>query len=180
METIIEPTLKGLVAEGIAYQGVLYAGLMLTAEGPYLLEFNARLGDPEAQAVLPRLKTDWVDLMEAVLEHHLDRLKLEWDAAVSVCVVLASDGYPGEYRSGAVIFGLHNILVVAPHAAPPPPLMVFHAGTTENKGVSVTAGGRVLGVTALGSDYQTARASCYQAIDKISFEGMTYRKDIGQ
>ncbi|MBI3358023.1 MAG: phosphoribosylamine--glycine ligase [Nitrospirae bacterium] len=171
MTKIMQPTLKGLTEEGIAYQGILYVGLMLTEEGPYVLEFNARLGDPEAQAVLPRLKTDWVDLMEAVLEHRLDRLKLEWDDAVSVCVVLASDGYPGDFKKGEEIFGLGNVEET---------VMVFHAGTAQNQGASVTAGGRVLGVTALGSDYQSARAKCYQAIDRISFEGMLYRKDIGR
>ena len=169
MAQIIEPTVKGLMAEGIAYQGVLYAGLMLTEDGPYVLEFNARLGDPEAQAVLPRLKTDWVDLMEAVLEHRLDCLKLEWDDAVSVCVVLASDGYPGDYKVGEEILGLDHIEGSA---------LVFHAGTQQREGATVTAGGRVLGVTALGSDYQTARAKAYEAIDKIKFEGMIYRKDI--
>ena len=170
MTKIIAPTLKGLRAEGIAYQGVLYVGLMLTKDGPYVLEFNARLGDPEAQAVLPRLKTDWVDLMEAVLEHQLDRITLEWDAAVSVCVVLASDGYPGEYQQGKEIFGLDHIDDTA---------LVFHAGTEQMGGASVTSGGRVLCVTALGADYQTAKTKAYQAIDKIQFEGMIYRKDIG-
>jgi len=171
MTKIIAPTLKGLIAEGIAYQGVLYVGLMLTKDGPYVLEFNARLGDPEAQAVLPRLKTDWVDLMEAVLEHQLDRITLEWDAAVSVCVVLASDGYPGEYQQGKEIFGLDHIDDTA---------LVFHAGTEQMGGASVTSGGRVLCVTALGADYQTAKTKAYQAIDKIQFEGMIYRKDIGK
>lgn len=171
MAEIIQPTLKGLIAEGIAYQGVLYVGLMLTEQGPYVLEFNARFGDPEAQAVLPRLKTDWVDLMEAVLEHKLDSIQLEWDDAVSVCVVLASDGYPGDYQKGKEIFGLERILNSD--------VMLFHAGTEQAVGVSVTSGGRVMGVTALGIDYQTARTKAYEAIDKIQFEGMIYRKDIG-
>ena len=170
MSQIIEPTLKGLVGEGIVYQGVLYIGLMLTEEGPYVLEFNARLGDPEAQAVLPRLKTDWVDLMEAVLEHKLDRLKLAWDTDVSVCVVLASDGYPGDYWKGEKIVGLDNVEGT---------VLVFHAGTEQHEGAFITAGGRVLGVTALGSNYQIAQTKAYQAIDKIKFKGMIYRKDIG-
>jgi len=106
-----------------------------------------------------------------VLEHKLDSLKLEWDNEVSVCVVLASVGYPGNYQQGAEIFGLDNVEETA---------LVFHAGTAQKEGVPVTAGGRVLGVTALGSDYETARAKCYQAIDKIGFEGMIYRKDIGR
>lgn len=171
MAEIIQPTLKGLIAEGIAYQGVLYVGLMLTKQGPYVLEFNARLGDPEAQAVLPRLKSDWVDVMEAVLEHRLERIQLEWDDAVSVCVVLASDGYPGEYQKGKEIFGLERILN--------PDVLIFHAGTEQAGGISVTSGGRVMGVTGLGIDYQTAWTKAYEAIDKIQFEGMIYRKDIG-
>ena len=171
METIIQPTLKGLIAEGIAYQGVLYVGLMLTKEGPYVLEFNARLGDPEAQAILPRLKTDWVDLMEAVLAHRLGDIQLEWDNRVSVCVVLASEGYPGDYKKGQEIFGLDSIKNTD--------ITVFHAGTELACGASVTSGGRVLGVTALGIDYETARTKAYQAIDTIQFEGMIYRNDIG-
>ncbi len=183
MATIVEPTVKGLIQEGIAYQGILYVGLMLTEAGPYVLEFNARLGDPEAQAVLPRLKTDWVALMEAVLEHRLDRILLEWDSLVSVCVVLASAGYPGDCQKGDEIS--IEATAVNNHSDLDWPLkenetcVIFHAGTTYNNGVPVTSGGRVLSVTALGNDYETARTKAYQAIAQIHFQGMQYRKDIG-
>jgi phosphoribosylamine--glycine ligase len=171
MSRIIHPVLEGLASEGKPYVGVLYAGLMLTPAGPYVLEFNARWGDPEAQAVLPRLKTDWVDVMEATLEHRLIGLGIEWKDEVSVCVVLTSEGYPGPYRKGAVITGLER--------AGSERVLVFHAGT-ERKGEQwVTQGGRVLGVTALGKDYSEARRLAYQAVGRISFPGMHFRKDIG-
>ncbi len=172
MSKIVRPTLTGLVNEGMPYQGVLYVGLMLTEAGPFVLEFNARFGDPEAQAVLLRLQTDWIDLMEAVLEHRLDTLKLEWSDAVSVCVVLASAGYPEAYTKGEVIRGLDKIN--------DPSVTVFHAGTRKDQNQTVTDGGRVLGVTAIGQDWTTARGRVYHAIDQISFRGMQYRKDIGQ
>ncbi len=171
MSRIIYPVLEGLAAEGRPYRGVLYAGLMLTPSGPYVLEFNARWGDPEAQAVLPRLKTDWVDLMEATLDHRLNQTRMEWNEAVSVCVVLASEGYPGDYRKGEIISGLETVR--------PEEALVFHAGT-ERKGERwLTHGGRVLGVTAFGKDFSEARRHVYQAITRISFPGMHFRKDIG-
>lgn len=171
MSKVIHPVLKGLADEGTPYRGVLYTGLMLTPSGPHVLEFNARWGDPEAQAVLPRLKTDWVDLMEATLDGRLHQIKPEWEEAVSVCVVLASEGYPGPYRKGEVISGLET---VGPQEA-----LIFHAGT-ERKGEKwVTQGGRVLGVTAFGRDFPEARRNVYQAIGQISFPGMHFRKDIG-
>ena len=171
MSRIIHPVLEGLAAEGRPYRGVLYAGLMLTSSGPYVLEFNARWGDPEAQAVLPRLKTDWVDLMEATLDHRLNQTRIEWNEAVSVCVVLASEGYPGAYRKGEIISGLETVR--------PEEALVFHAGT-ERKGERwLTHGGRVLGVTAFGKDFSEARRHVYQAMARISFPGMHFRKDIG-
>jgi phosphoribosylamine--glycine ligase len=171
MKQIVCPTLKGLTCEGISYQGVLYVGLMLTAEGPFVLEFNARLGDPEAQVVLSRLKTDWIDLIDAVLDHRLDRLNLSWDERPAVCVVLASEGYPGDYRKGDEITGLDKINDTA--------ITVFHSGTKREGNKIVTSGGRVLGVTALGSDPKAAREKVYRAIDQIQFSGMQYRSDIG-
>lgn len=171
MERIITPILRGLAAEGSPYRGVLYAGLMLTSSGPHVLEFNARWGDPETQAVLPRLKSDWVDVMEAALDHRLDQTRLEWREESSVCVVLASEGYPGSYRKGEVISGLDQIDL--------PDTLVFHAGSGRQGQAWVTQGGRVLGVTALGESVAAARRRAYQAVERISFRGMHYRKDIG-
>ncbi len=172
MATIVEPTLKGLVAEGAPYQGILYVGLMLTAEGPFVLEFNARLGDPEAQSVLRRLQTDWIDIVDAVLEHRLDQLQLAWSNETAVAVVLASAGYPGPYKKGEVILGLDRINdpVVTP----------FHSGTKKEGDQILTNGGRVLCLTALGKDQQEARERAYRAVDRVSFHGMQYRKDIGK
>lgn len=171
MERIITPTLRGLAAEGSPYRGVLYAGLMLTSSGPHVLEFNARWGDPETQAVLPRLKSDWVDVMEAAIDHRLDRIQLEWREESSVCVVVASEGYPGSYRKGEIISGLDQTNL--------PDTLVFHAGTGRQGEAWVTQGGRVLGVTALGQSVAEARRRAYQAVDRISFRGMHYRRDIG-
>lgn len=171
MERIIRPALRGLAAEGRPYRGVLYAGLMLTPSGPHVLEFNARWGDPETQAVLPRLKTDWVDVMEAALDHRLDQIELQWREESSVCVVLASEGYPGPYRKGEVISGLDRIDL--------PETIVFHAGTGRRGEEWITQGGRVLGVTALGKTVSDARQRAYRAVDRISFRGMQYRRDIG-
>lgn len=171
MERIIRPSLRGLAAEGRPYRGVLYAGLMLTPSGPHVLEFNARWGDPETQAVLPRLKTDWVDVMEAALDHRLDQIELQWREESSVCVVLASEGYPGSYRKGEVISGLDRIDL--------PETIVFHAGTGRRGEEWITQGGRVLGVTALGKTVSDARQRAYRAVDRISFRGMQYRRDIG-
>lgn len=171
MDRIIYPTLQGLAAEGRPYRGVLYTGLMLTASGPHVLEFNARWGDPETQAVLPRLETDWVDVMEAALDHRLDQLQMRWREESSVCVVLASEGYPGPYRKGEVISGLDRINL--------PDTIVFHAGTARRGEEWITQGGRVLGVTALGKTVSDARRRAYEAVGRISFQGMHYRRDIG-
>jgi phosphoribosylamine--glycine ligase len=172
MSTIILPTIRGLAAEGRPYTGVLYAGLMLTPSGPSVLEFNARFGDPEAQAILFRMETDWVSVMEAALDHRLGECKLAWNSETAICVVLAAHGYPGRYRKEDVIIGLDAV-------ASMPDVMVYHAGTDRREQTWVTQGGRVLGVTARGRHAREARRLVYQAVEKISFLGMQYRRDIG-
>ncbi len=174
MARIVYPTLDGLAARGTPYLGILYVGLMLTSEGPFVLEFNARWGDPEAQAVLPRLKTDWIEAMEATLSVSLDQTALSWEEKAAVCVVLASEGYPGHYRQGDIITGLSNT-GNDPHKE----TMIFHAGTRLREGQWVTHGGRVLGVTALGETIELARETAYHSVARIHFPGMHYRKDIG-
>ncbi len=166
---ILEPIIGGLAGEGIKYQGVLYAGLMITSKGPYVLEFNCRFGDPEAQAVIPRLKTDLVDVMEAVLEGRLAGFTLDWDPRPAACVVLASGGYPGSYEKGKEISGLKDV---------PEDVLVFHAATALSGGRLVTSGGRVLGVTGFGRTIREAVQRAYEGVAKISFEGMHYRRDI--
>ncbi|MGQ9511945.1 phosphoribosylamine--glycine ligase [Thermodesulfitimonas sp.] len=168
---ILLPVVRGLRAEGITYKGVLYAGLMLTAAGPRVLEFNVRFGDPEAQPLLYLLESDLVAVMEAVLAGKLSEVQLAWHPGAAVCVVLAASGYPGGYRKGDVIEGLEDV---------PPDAMVFHAGTAVVDGKLVTAGGRVLGVTARGPDVRAAITRAYAAVAKIRFAGMHYRRDIGQ
>jgi len=171
MDEILVPMIRALDAEGRTYRGVIYAGLMVTDQGPKVLEFNARFGDPETQPVLALLETDLVDIIDAVLEKRLDRIEIKWKKQASVCVVLASGGYPGVYEKGKVINGLDQV---------PGEVVVFHAGTAEKEGKIVTAGGRVLGVTATGPDILTAVKSAYEAVDKINFDGMQYRRDIGR
>jgi phosphoribosylamine--glycine ligase len=169
--SVLDPLIRGLQRDGIKYRGVLYAGLMITPKGPYVLEFNCRFGDPEAQAVIPRLRSDLLDVLEAVLSERLSQIELEWDDRPAACVVLASGGYPGAYETGRVIRGLDQV---------PADVMVFHAGTIKSgSGSLVTAGGRVLGVTALGATVAEAVGRAYQGVDRISFEGMHFRKDIG-
>ncbi len=171
MEKIMRPTVNGLQSEGIKYKGILYAGLMIRDNKPYTLEFNCRLGDPETQPVLSRLKTDLTDIALAIADERLSAINLEWKPEVSVCVVAASKGYPGAYEKGKVIKGLDD-------AGKMEDVVVFHAGTAFNKNKIVTAGGRVLGVTALGKDIKDAKEKAYKAIEKIHFSGMHYRKDI--
>lgn len=171
-ETIIQRTVDAMAKEGIPLKGILYTGLMLTKDGPKVLEYNCRFGDPEAQVVIPRLKTDLIDIMLAVIEGELTDIKVEWKKEPAVCVVMASGGYPGHYETGKVITGID--------AAEKTGAIVFHAGTAERDGKIVTAGGRVLGVTALGEDVESARRSAYNAVLKIHFDGMHYRKDIGK
>ncbi len=155
------------------YRGVLYGGFMLTPQGPKVLEFNARFGDPETQVVLPRLKTDLVDVMMAVAEGRPDDIHLEWDNQWAVCVVLASAGYPGKYEKGKVILGVED-------AEDMDGVKVFHAGTARNAdGELITAGGRVLNVVALGKTFDEARQKAYEACDVINFEGKQLRSDIG-
>jgi phosphoribosylamine--glycine ligase len=169
---IIEPTLEGISSEGAPFSGVLYAGLMLTEEGPKLIEYNARLGDPETQAVLVRLESDLVEILESIVDGQIGATPIEWSDDSSVCVVAASGGYPGEVEKGNVIKGLVDAKSVEGVA-------VFHAGTARNdSGDFVTAGGRVLGVTARAATLADARASAYGAINKIKFDRMHYRTDI--
>jgi len=167
---IIEPAIRGMYQEGNPFKGVLYAGLMLTADGPKALEFNVRFGDPETQCILPRLQSDIVDIFLAACEGRLHELKVQWDERACVCVVVASGGYPGSYPSGYAISGLDDIKDEN--------TVVFHAGTKNDGGNLVTSGGRVLGVTALGRNLEVARLQAYNAVDKIRFDHMFFRRDI--
>jgi phosphoribosylamine---glycine ligase len=169
---ILVPIVDAMRTSGVVYKGVLYAGLMLTAGGPKVLEFNCRFGDPETQPLLMRLKTDLLDICEAVVTDKLDTITLKWDPRPAVCTVMAAGGYPGEYQTGKVITGLEE-------AAKLPDVAVFHGGTRLAGGNVVTAGGRVLGVTAIGQDLAAARERCYQAVDRIHFDGAYCRRDIG-
>ena len=171
LHEIVEPTVAGLAAEKRAFQGVLYVGLMLTPVGPRVLEFNARFGDPEAQVVLPRLRTDLVDILEAIAKGHLSRLSVQWDPDAVVCVVVASKGYPMTSTTGIPVTGIAEAEAIDG-------VVVFHAGTVFKEGQVVTSGGRVLGVTGRGSDLHSAREKAYQAVARIRFEGMQYRRDI--
>lgn len=166
---VLTPLIQGLRGDGIKYRGVIYAGLMLTANGPYVLEFNCRFGDPETQVVIPRLRNDLLEVLDAVVSERLLEIELDWDTRAAACVVLASGGYPGSYESGKVIAGLEQV---------PPEIMVFHSGTRSYDSSLVTAGGRVLGVTALGATVGQAVRRAYQGVDSISFEGMRFRRDI--
>ena len=183
LDNIIYRSIHGLVKEGIGYNGVLYAGIMITNEGPKVLEFNVRFGDPETQAILPRLKSDLLEFMLAASEEKLNRVKktggLNWDARTCVCVVCSSGGYPGEYEKGKEILGLEEVEKMQD-------VVVFHAGTqrlndsTTQRPKTVTNGGRVLGVTGLGNTIKEAIEHTYQAVERIHFEGMHYRRDIGR
>jgi phosphoribosylamine--glycine ligase len=166
------PTVDGMAAEDTPFAGVLYCGLMMTARGPQVLEFNARFGDPETQAILVRLESDLIDALEACAEGNLADTPLRWASGASACVVASSGGYPGSYKNGFPIAGLAA-------AAQVPGVQVFHAGTAQVGGQTVTAGGRVLGVTAAADSLDQALARAYQAMAEISFEGMYYRRDIG-
>lgn len=168
---VLQPTVDALARLGCPFQGVLYAGLMVVKGTPYVLEFNARMGDPETEVVLPLLKTDLVEVMEAVVEHRLDELTVEWHPETAVCVVMTSPGYPGSYPTGLPIQGL-------PAPSDESRVAVFHAGTKRESGRVVTAGGRVLAVTAWGPSLLDARAQVYQAVPSILFEGRHYRTDI--
>jgi phosphoribosylamine--glycine ligase len=173
MLAYLEQTVAALRAEGIDYRGVLYGGFMLTPEGPKVLEFNARFGDPETQVILPRLKTDLVEVMCAVAEARLHEVELVWDESWAVSVVLASAGYPNDYEKGKVITGIASAEALAG-------VTVYHAGTMLDAGKVLTNGGRVLNVTALGASFEEARARAYEAVKHIDFEGKQFRSDIGQ
>jgi phosphoribosylamine--glycine ligase len=172
MQEVILPTVKGLAAEGRRYQGVLYAGLMITAQGPRVLEFNARFGDPETQVLMMRLRSDIVPVLQGVAEGDLGDTRLEWAKEPAVCVVLAARGYPGEVERGDAIQGLDKVKGKD--------VIVFHAATASRGGTLVTVGGRVLGVTALGANLEQAIERAYEAAGQIHFDGMHYRRDIGK
>lgn len=170
---IYQQTVDAMAAEGRSFTGIIFFGLMLTEEGPKVLEYNARFGDPEAQVVLPRMKNDIIEVMEACVDGRLDSIKLEFEENAAVCVVLASDGYPEHYEKGLPIAGLESFVGKDGYYA-------FHAGTSSKDGQIVTNGGRVLGVTAKGADLRQARANAYDAVQWISFENKYYRQDIGK
>lgn len=168
---IFNPLLKGLRQEGIIYRGVLYAGLMITREGPKVLEFNVRFGDPETQVLMPRLKSDLAEILLSVAKGSLARTKPQWSEECAVCVVLSSRGYPGAYEKGKVISGLE---VLKGEEG----IMVFHAGTARDNNNYITSGGRVLGITACRPTLEEAVSKVYQAVEKVQFEGCHYRRDI--
>lgn len=172
IERIIRPVIRAMEMEGRGYRGILYTGLMICKDGPRVLEFNARFGDPEAEAVLPLLDTDIVDIIESIISGRLNQVAVRWKNGASACVVLASKGYPGAYTNGVEIKGLSGINDTDV-------LMVFHAGTSIDNGRLVTSGGRVLCVTAVGKDIKDARDRAYSGISKIDFDGIHFRKDIG-
>lgn len=178
MDEVIYPVINGLAAKGKPFKGVLYAGIMVTADGPKVLEFNVRLGDPETQAILPRLRSDLVELMERSVDGKLAGYNLDWDKRSCISVVLASGGYPGDFEKGAEIKGLAEAESIRDAA-------VFHAGTKigrregDGNKTFLTTGGRVLNVTALGNDIRDAADRCYEAVGKINFHRMHFRRDIG-
>ena len=169
---IIEPTIRGMYQEGNPFKGILFAGLMLTPDGPKALEFNVRFGDPETQSILPRLQSDIVEMFLAACDGRLHEIKVRWDERPCICVVIASGGYPGKYQNGFAIHGLDEIK--------DEDTVVFHAGTKNDGGVLVTNGGRVLGVTALGRNLEAAVTKAYNAVCNIEFEHMFFRRDIGK
>jgi phosphoribosylamine--glycine ligase len=171
MQNIVDPIMKGLSRERIDYRGVIYVGVMVCDGKPYVLEFNVRFGDPEAQPILARLDCDLFDLLKATAEGRLKDVNVSWKDDASICVVLSAKGYPGSYEKGKVIKGLDSFTDDGN-------VVVFHAGTSLDDNDVVTSGGRVLGVTALGKDIRTAQANVYKAIEKIHFDGMHFRKDI--
>ncbi|MCD4781074.1 MAG: phosphoribosylamine--glycine ligase [Candidatus Omnitrophica bacterium] len=171
-ESIIDPVVRGMKNEDVPFKGVLYAGLMITAEGPMVLEFNVRFGDPETQAVLPRLKSDLVEIMLASIDGSLDKVSLEWDSRTCLCVVMTSGGYPGKYDKNLPVAGLGAAGKIAD-------TIVFHAGTKKENDQILTAGGRVLGVTGFGDGVEQAIETTYRAVERISFDHCFFRRDIG-
>lgn len=172
IEKIFTPLINGLSQEGKIYKGILYAGLMIKDNNPYVLEFNVRFGDPETQVILPKLKSDLVEIMVKTIEGKLEEVELKWDKKFSLGVVLASGGYPGDYKKNKVIKGLDSL---NGHKG----IFIFHAGTRVNNNNFITDGGRVLNMVGLGNTAKEARDSVYSAVNNIEFEGMYYRKDIG-
>jgi phosphoribosylamine--glycine ligase len=173
VQEIVEPTLQGCVLEGFPFRGILFIGLMLTPDGPRVLEYNVRFGDPETQSILVRLKTDLTQICEAIVDSRLGELQLDWSAHSSACVVLAARGYPARAETGAIIHGLER-------AAQHEHVSIFHSATSRANGNWLTAGGRVLGVTATGENLEAALDRCYGAVREIHWEGMQYRRDIGR
>jgi phosphoribosylamine---glycine ligase len=170
---IAQPTINGMAAEDTPFTGVLYCGLMMTARGPMVLEFNARFGDPETQSILVRMESDLLEILEATVQGRLSETELRWKPGASACVIASSEGYPGEYQTGLKIQGLVE-------AANIPGIQIFHSGTSRmDNGDILTGGGRVLGVTAAADSLENALGSVYEAMKKIHFDGMYYRKDIG-
>lgn len=169
METIFKPTVAAMAAEGRPFKGVLYFGLMLTEKGPKVIEYNARFGDPETQAVLMRLDSDLFDIFNAVIDESLDEIDIQWSGSAACCVCMASGGYPAAYEKGKEITGLSDVSEST----------VFHAGTAQQDGKLVTAGGRVLGVTAMADTLDEAIAKAYRDVNKIHFDGAHFRTDIG-
>jgi len=172
MRTIFIPTIKAMNLEGRPFKGVLYFGLMLTSDGPKVLEYNARFGDPETQVVLPRLETDLVEIFDAIIDEKLDTINISWKQDCAVCVIMASGGYPESYVKGYEITGLESVKNQKD-------IILFHAGTKKENEKFYTNGGRVLGVTAVGKNIEAAREKAYKAVSAIHFENVHYRKDIG-
>jgi phosphoribosylamine--glycine ligase len=173
MKKIFRPTVDAMNSEGCKFKGVLYFGLIITEDGPKLLEYNARFGDPETQVVLPRLQNDIMEIFNAVIDERLDEIDIKWDDNAAVCIVTASGGYPLKYNTGFEIKGIENAEKV-------PGVMVFHAGTRYDKGKYYTAGGRVLGITAVGNTFEDAIIKAYESVSKIDFQDIHYRSDIGR
>jgi phosphoribosylamine--glycine ligase len=171
-ETILRPTLAGMAAEGMPYVGVLYLGLMITAAGPKVIEYNCRFGDPETQVVLPLLESDLVEILQACVEGRLKQVTLRWHKGAAVTVVMSSGGYPLEYETGVQITGIEDAEQLG--------CQVFHAGTKQSMGRLLTAGGRVLAVTAVGKNLTDARSQAYGGVHKIHFHNAHFRKDIGR
>lgn len=173
VNTIMRPAMDAIRETGIPYRGILYAGIMLTPEGPQCLEFNCRFGDPETQVALPLLETDLAAILDAAVDVDLDKVEVRFSHRSAVCVVMASGGYPGAYETGKTIHGLDT-------ASAMDAVAVFHAGTRADGDHLVTDGGRVLGITATGETFAEARERAYAAVTKIKFEGAQYRTDIGR
>lgn len=172
IDNVFRPVIDGFAKEGKFYKGVLYGGVMITKDGPMVLEFNVRFGDPETQAILPRLKSDLVDIVLACIDGTLGSIRVDWDKRTCLCVVVASKGYPAAYEKHKEIAGLEEVEKIKD-------VVSFHGGTVSENGKIFTSGGRVLGMTGLGEDIMSAKNTTYNAINKIKFEGMQYRKDIG-